>query len=344
MGTDGCGGQEGWYVDNVQAYYCSADLFPAISVPQTSVTSQQSQRAVVTKTLSINNVGSANLTWQIIEALASLTAKTNEFKSTGAPEVINTERKSPVQSQPFAKRAAAPEAPDATNVVQDGSFEDGSPNAYWDEFSAAFGTPLCDPTCGGAGARTGDWWIWFGGAGSNAAENGYVSQTITITTGLAKLNFWLTLGGSGTGNVTVTLDSTIVFTANQTMTPTYGLDYAKVSIDVTAFANGQPHVLKFSESDPATAGSFNAFVDDVSLDVTACTPTNLPWLNVSPTSGTTISYTTSSVNVTFNSNGLAAGNYSGKLCVTSNDPAADVIEIPVSMKVIPNIFLPIIRR
>lgn len=347
MGTDGCGGLEGWYVDNVQAYYCSADLFPQIAVPQTSVTSQQSQRAVVTKTLSINNTGSANLTWQITEALASLAAKIDEFKSTGAPEIVNSERKSPSQTRPSAKRITAPEAPDATNVVQDGSFENGSPNPFWTEASTSFGTPLCDPVgCGVAGARTGNWWSWFGGAGNNAAENGYVSQTITIPTGLAKLNFWFVMGApsGGTGNFTVTLDSTVLFTANQTMTPTYGLDYTKVSIDVSSFANGQAHVLKFSESDPATPGAFNAFVDDVSLDVVSCTATNLPWLSVSPTSGTTVSYTTSSVNVTFNSNGLAAGNYSGKLCVTSNDPNVTALEIPVSLKVIPNIYLPIIRR
>jgi hypothetical protein len=99
--------------------------------------------------------------------------------------------------------------------------------------------------------------IWFGGAGP--ARQKRVCQTITITPGLAKLNFWLTLGGSGTGDFTVTLDSTIIFTANQTMIPTYA-DYVLVSRDVSAFADGQQHTLKFTESDPATAGGFNLFV------------------------------------------------------------------------------------
>jgi hypothetical protein len=344
MGTDGCGGLEGWYVDDVEAYYCSADLFPQIAVAQSSVSAQLGHNMSVTKTLTISNQGPGLLTWQVVEALASLKAKVSQLQSTGAPEVVMADRKVASPRRPAAPAAPRVTAPDATNVVNDGSFEAGSPNPFWAEASTNFGTPLCDPGCGGAGARTGDWWVWFGGAGASTAEVGSVTQAITIPTGLAKLNFWLTLGGSGTGNVTVTLDSTVLFTANQTMTPTFGADYALVSLDVTAFADGQSHTLMFAESDPATPGSFNAFVDDVSLDIVACTPTSLPWVNVSPSSGNTVSYTSSIANVVFNSAGLATGDYNGKLCITSNDTTVDPVEVQLTLKVLPNVYLPIISK
>jgi Zn-dependent metalloprotease len=349
MGTDGCGGREGWYVDDVEAYYCSADLFPEINVPQVSVTSQQGFGTVMTKTLTINNTGSGNLIWEIIEAsipgLRSAVqsglqraADSNAF----VPELLMQESKVSQPTRPTY--GTAPAKPDATNVVQDGSFEAGSPNPFWSEFDQLYGTPLCDPGACGAGARTGVWYVWLGGGGSSA-QSGYVSQPITITPGLAKLNFWLVIGapGSGTGNFTVTLDSTVLFTANQTMTPTLGgSNYHRVSLDVSSFANGGQHVLKFSESDPAGPGGFNALVDDVSLDVVDCQPTDLPWLTVSPNSGTTGAYGSSAVDLVFNAVNRA-GTYTGKLCITSNDPTVDVIEVPVMMKSLA-VFLPIIRR
>lgn len=67
-----------------------------------------------------------------------------------------------------------------------------------------------------------------------------------------------------------------------------------------------------------------------------CTfPSDLPWLSVSPTSGTTAAGTSSAVDVTFDSTGLATGVYTGTLCIDSNDPVTPLVEVPVSMTVAP---------
>ncbi|MBL4683802.1 MAG: hypothetical protein JKY37_04375, partial [Nannocystaceae bacterium] len=53
------------------------------------------------------------------------------------------------------------------NVLTDGGFELGTPNAAWGEASPLFGTPICDDTCSedpGAAPYAGDWFAWFGGA------------------------------------------------------------------------------------------------------------------------------------------------------------------------------------
>jgi hypothetical protein len=61
-------------------------------------------------------------------------------------------------------------------------------------------------------------------------------------------------------------------------------------------------------------------------------PADLPWLSLSPTSGTTPAGGRSTVTVTFDSSGLAVPSArSGKLCVASNDPARPVVEVPVAL-------------
>lgn len=61
------------------------------------------------------------------------------------------------------------------NPVGDPSFEAGTPNPAWSEESTNFGTPVCDATCGASLARTGAWWVWFGGY-NGGVENGAVTQ------------------------------------------------------------------------------------------------------------------------------------------------------------------------
>jgi hypothetical protein len=49
-------------------------------------------------------------------------------------------------------------------------------------------------------------------------------------------------------------------------------------------------------------------------------PADVPWLSVSPASGTTAGSSTSPVTVTFDSHGLGVGTFTANLCFTSNDP------------------------
>ena len=63
-------------------------------------------------------------------------------------------------------------------------------------------------------------------------------------------------------------------------------------------------------------------------------PSDLPWLDVNPTAGTTASGGTSPVDVTFDSTGIAVGTYDGVLCVNSNDPDEPIVEVPVQMQVV----------
>lgn len=63
-------------------------------------------------------------------------------------------------------------------------------------------------------------------------------------------------------------------------------------------------------------------------------PGTIAWLDVDPASGSTAAQTTSLVDVMVDANGLAQGVYEALLCVATNDPAASLVEVPVTLNVV----------
>jgi hypothetical protein len=88
---------------------------------------------------------------------------------------------------------------------------------------------------------------------------------------------------------------------------------------------------------PGVAWNFDGATDmAIQIDgpASACyTPSDVPWLSVSPAAGTTPPATTDTVDVTFDSTGMTPGTYDGLLCVNSNDPDAPLVEVPVTLTV-----------
>ena len=62
-------------------------------------------------------------------------------------------------------------------------------------------------------------------------------------------------------------------------------------------------------------------------------PPDLTWLTEDPLAGTVEPGTCQTVNVTFDSTGLAAGTYTGALDIHSNDPDTPVVTVPVTLTV-----------
>jgi hypothetical protein len=63
------------------------------------------------------------------------------------------------------------------------------------------------------------------------------------------------------------------------------------------------------------------------------TAADVPWLGVAPAAGTTPAGQVSDATVSFDVTGLATGDHRARLCVTSNDPATPVVEVPVTVTV-----------
>jgi hypothetical protein len=62
-------------------------------------------------------------------------------------------------------------------------------------------------------------------------------------------------------------------------------------------------------------------------------PEDVPWLSVSPASGTTPAGGSSTATVTFDATGLTNGTYDANLCVSSNDSANRTVTVPVTLNV-----------
>ena len=168
-------------------------------------------------------------------------------------------------------------------VVQDGGFEAGRPNPFWDEFSTNFSTPLCTASiCGGTGTgtgpHTGDWWTWFGG--TTNPEEGRISQEVSIPANMTTLNFYLEqiACDSEADYMEVLLDGTQIFLTTGASSLCGQLGYTLQSIDISAFADNGTHTLEFhSESFANNGGVSNIFVDDVSInEEVPVTPTPMP--------------------------------------------------------------------
>jgi hypothetical protein len=70
-------------------------------------------------------------------------------------------------------------------------------------------------------------------------------------------------------------------------------------------------------------------------DDTACdSPSDIPWLSVSPDTGTTLPLDSTVLDVAFDSTGLTPGDYNANLCVNSDDPITPIVPVPVTLTVL----------
>ena len=167
-------------------------------------------------------------------------------------------------------------ASNAFETVDDGGFEDGTPNSYWAEASTNFGTPLCDiASCGtgtGTGPYMGDWWVWFGGI-SATTETGSVAQTVNIPVGTTEMTFWFEaiVCDSAADFMNVTIDGNVVYTIDGGSALCGSLGYTQQVVDISAYADDGDHALEFiSQTVSANGGGTNFFVDDVSIAGVVC--------------------------------------------------------------------------
>jgi cysteine-rich repeat protein len=158
-----------------------------------------------------------------------------------------------------------------TNIVADPSFEAGTPNPSWAEFSSNFLSPICNVVdCGddgGTGPATGIWWAWFGGF-SGGTEMYSLSQSLVIPSGATTLEFKLEqiLCDSADDVLEVTLDGAMpaLFTTDGASPLCGQLGYSTQSVGISGFADGGSHTLEFSGMTVSTNGGVtDFFVDDV---------------------------------------------------------------------------------
>lgn len=149
-------------------------------------------------------------------------------------------------------------------LFDDPSFEAGPNASPWGEASSAFGTPLCDDSCGGPTASDGSIFVWLGG--SNAQDDvGGVAQDLTINasdSATLTFDFWWGSSGSGSDVFQLQIDGNVVWEVTGADAANYP-EWTQVELDVSAYADGNDHDFDFTGI--ATAGA-SFYLDNVSLE------------------------------------------------------------------------------
>lgn len=162
-----------------------------------------------------------------------------------------------------------------------------------------------------------------------------ITETAVITSSVTNTATWTAYNEGPTDVVTATDSATV--TVSGTLTPAINITPENFSLAVGE--NGQlSRPLTISNTGTADLQwSIAEAADDCNV------PGDVPWLSVSPQSGTTTGGSGDTIEVTLDATILGAGDYSALLCVQSNDPNQPTTTITVSLNVFPNfIRMPIV--
>ena len=224
LGTDGCNGVIGWYVDRLEVYSCSDEMPPVCGDGIVDIGQQCDDGNMA-------DGDGCSSSCQVEEDWIC-------NNPTGTP---------------------------AMNAVADGSFEAGG---IWSVFSSNFGSPICTvATCGtgtGTGPSDGTTWVWFGGIA--ASEQGNVNQDVVIPTTATNLTFDLeqVICDSADDFVSLFVDTDMVWSITGADALCGNVGYTQQTVDISAYADGNTHQIRFeSETFATNGGGSNFFIDNV---------------------------------------------------------------------------------
>jgi subtilisin family serine protease len=224
----------------------------------------------------------------------------NRLQTTGKPISIGAANISRIQLNTALGLTTTPSAtptatqlptstpnPDVSYMLQDGGFEQGTTTTHWAQGSTNFASPICSTSCGGDGPRTGSYWAWFGGTLN--AEQGFLEQQKKIAPGPKQLTFWLwwAAGNVSTSVFTVKIDDDEVFALTGATNSAYRSGWTAVAIDISAYADGNVHTLRFEQSNQAGPPYTNIYLDDVNFGNLSGTPMATGTPTASPTATST---------------------------------------------------------
>jgi hypothetical protein len=340
--NDGGGWASGYAIDGV-ALACGQGQPPNINVSPLSMSSTQPTNTTTQQMLDVGNTGGGTLDWQIDEESTLFLAGTPSG-SKDAPAGSQTLS----ASGPYAHgmKAVAPAFRGGEALVNDGSFENGPPpGSAW--------TETTNSSCEWIGDFSGIWGVaaydgtmdfWGAGYCGSDPVTSSVEQVVPVPAVDTTLSFWIISYRPDADDTA--LDYAYV-EVNGTQEWSYDLvqandtypNWVNVTVDLSAYA-GQNVTLELGAVSAGTeTGNIRFdYVEFAGSSSPACTAlSDIPWLTLAPASGSNAGGTTTDVTVTFDSTGLAAGVYTGNLCVTSNDPDAgpgngtELVIVPVEL-------------
>lgn len=152
-----------------------------------------------------------------------------------------------------------------SDIIVDPSFELPIPNDTWNQYSARYGDAICNAACGDD-ANLGTGWLNFRNDFVDP-EFAFAEQTFTMPEGeFAFLLFYIRGSADSVGLVLeVLMDGVSQLTVDGTFTGAYQ-EYIPIAIDLSDFADGQTHTLRFQAQIDAGATTF-IHIDDVCIEL-----------------------------------------------------------------------------
>ena len=210
MGLDGCFGWDGWYVDEVEVYYCQDEGAGGQCGNSVLDPGEQCDDGNTSNGDGCSDTCQVEDGWVCTDPTPGGNAVADPGFEAGTPNPSWTEA--------------------STNF--------GTP--LCDAGACGVG--------GGTGPHSGDWWSWFGGI-SGVVETGSVSQNVTIPVGSNDLTFWLEVPvADSTGSMDAKVDGNTVFTVDESGIGSYST-YTQITADISAYADGGSHTLSFEFDD-----------------------------------------------------------------------------------------------
>ena len=300
-----------------------------ITVDPDQLSASQASGTQTTQTLSIGNVGGADLDWSFSDATIETTVAVWDQPVNGTSGIVSDFFIGSNAGAYAASDFVLSEMTDIAYIFAAG-FDNSNalsaqPAINWAIYADNGGVPAGHPEDGTSMASA----LWaytapVNGPGVDITDNDISLDLITASEALSldAGTYWLTVYPSY--NVT-------------------GPGGARWNWNQAAQVGAQTHLVSpgiFGVADWTSLSALGVTFTDTAFRIEAALviacehPDDLTWLSAAPTLGTTPPGGTTSVEITFDSTGLTPGDYSAVLCVTSNDPGNPMIEVPVTLEVI----------
>lgn len=227
FGIDGCNGVEGWYVDDVRAYSCSAELPPSNCGNGVLNAGEQCDDGNTFLGDGCSNTCQVEAGWECTAPLPPGTILDPGFEA-GTPNASWTEA--------------------STNF--------GTP--ICNEEDCGLGT--------GSGPASGDYWAWFGGIEIPEESRLSQSVTIPATSSELTFELEASACDSSADFLQVKIGFVPVYLIDGSSPLCGSVGYTTQTVDISAFADGKAHVLEFhAMTSGLNADVSNFFVDDVAI-------------------------------------------------------------------------------
>lgn len=312
---------------------------PEITVNPVSLSAAQFPSVVTTQTLTIGNAGQVLLNWSVQES--PVRPQPIDFSSPAGPQVI--ERDAHARGKVVTLDRPAPLMPSGPTItLLSEGFESGTmPPSGW--LTRTFSTStrkwsLVDTVLNPTYVYTGTYSGWTNYDSLLSQDEWLLSPQISIPAGNTAAVSFMALSDTEYPGATMTLyaiDASGTFTdtlwdliADETWTT---WSYRQVTRSLNAYQGKTIRLAwRYHGLDGESFG-----IDSILVTTTSpCEAADLlPWLTASPLSGSTAAGGNSPVSVQFNSTGLTAGVYTGKVCLVSNDATDPVVLVPVTLTV-----------